>query len=90
MEEHAWSYLHGYEYKVSENFFVNKNQEGEQKDNELHITDDLTESGFVISPFDDRDDTVLMPLSKSDQIVCSVMSSTSTSLGINSVETSHK
>lgn len=40
-----------------------------QNDDQLHITTDFTESGFVFAPFDDSKDTVLMPFDASK--VCS-------------------
>jgi isochorismate synthase len=39
-----------------------------QKTDTLHITEDFNESGFVFSPFDDKDATVLMPIPKSEVI----------------------
>ncbi|MEY8849163.1 chorismate-binding protein [Psychroserpens sp. XS_ASV72] len=36
-----------------------------QKDDQLHITTDFTESGFVFAPFDDSKDAVLMPFDAS-------------------------
>ena len=32
-----------------------------QSDNEIHVTEDFTEKGFVFSPFDDKEKTVLIP-----------------------------
>ncbi|WP_299547754.1 chorismate-binding protein [Seonamhaeicola sp.] len=39
-----------------------------QQTSDLHFTTDFTEKGFVFSPFDDREDTVLMPLEISESI----------------------
>ncbi|WP_460219096.1 chorismate-binding protein [Psychroserpens sp. MEBiC05023] len=33
-----------------------------QKDNAVHIVDDFTENGFVFSPFDSDEDTIIFPL----------------------------
>ena len=37
-----------------------------QKDSTLHITKDFTQTGFVFAPFDDKEDAVLIPFSKSE------------------------
>lgn len=42
-----------------------------QFDNELHITSNFTEQGFVFSPFDDIKDTVLIPSACSETITIS-------------------
>ncbi len=58
-----------------------------QETNDLHFTKDFTEQGFVFSPFDDSENSVLIPTEASETIsVSKVVSSTSTSLGINPVE----
>ena len=60
-----------------------------QSNTHLHFTENFTEKGFVFSPFDDNEKTILIPNEVSDVITTSyVSSSTSTSLGINSVDTS--
>lgn len=41
-----------------------------QKDSELYITKKFTESGFVIAPFDDKENVVLIPLENSNTIIC--------------------
>ncbi len=53
-----------------------------QETNDLHFTKNFTEKGFVFSPFDDSDDSVLIPIEASEAIsVSNVMQS--------AVETSH-
>ncbi len=37
-----------------------------QKDRKMHLTEDYSESGFVFAPFDDKQRTILIPLSNSD------------------------
>ena len=39
-----------------------------QETTDLHFTADFTEKGFVFSPFDDTEETVLMPLDNSESI----------------------
>ncbi|TXG35390.1 chorismate-binding protein [Seonamhaeicola maritimus] len=39
-----------------------------QQSNELFFTSEFTEQGFVFSPFDDREETVLIPLENSESI----------------------
>ena len=41
-----------------------------QKDSELYTTKNFTESGFVIAPFDDKENVVLIPLENSNTIIC--------------------
>lgn len=41
-----------------------------QIDNTLHLISDYTESGFVFSPFDDKQDSVLIPFEKSSHSKC--------------------
>lgn len=39
-----------------------------QNDDALYTTDSFSESGFVFSPFDSNETTILLPLNKSDQL----------------------
>ena len=39
-----------------------------QQDNTLYKTFNFSEQGFIMSPFDDRQDTILMPLEKSEVV----------------------
>ncbi|WP_452226136.1 chorismate-binding protein [Lacinutrix cladophorae] len=39
-----------------------------QKADELHVIKDYTESGFVFSPFDNKDDAILLPFNSSKKI----------------------
>ena len=39
-----------------------------QNDDTVYITDNFEEEGFVFSPFDDRDDTIIIPLAASSQV----------------------
>lgn len=41
-----------------------------QKDSELYTTKNFTENGFVIAPFDDKENVVLIPLENSNTIIC--------------------
>ncbi|OYX23267.1 MAG: isochorismate synthase [Flavobacteriales bacterium 32-35-8] len=41
-----------------------------QNDDELYIAETFTERGFVFSPFDDKERTVLLPLNNSEKIAC--------------------
>lgn len=43
-----------------------------QNSNDLFFTSSFKEQGFVFAPFDDRADTVLMPLERSEQLVTRV------------------
>lgn len=61
-----------------------------QKDEKLNIINDYTENGFVFSPFNAEEDAVIIPFETSEIIKSDfVISSTSATLCINSVETSH-
>ena len=42
-----------------------------QQTNDLHFTKDFNEQGFLFSPFDDAEDSVLMPLEQSENITTS-------------------
>tara|TARA_R110002033_G_scaffold384_1_gene3923 strand:+ start:1244 stop:2359 length:1116 start_codon:yes stop_codon:yes gene_type:complete len=53
-----------------------------QSDDELFFTEAFTEKGFVFSPFDDNEKTVLIPLEVSEKINSSIVTS-------GAVETSH-
>ena len=62
-----------------------------QNDEELNVIKDYTESGFVFSPFNAQEQSVLIPSNNSKLLkVDNVISSTSTTLCINSAETSNK
>jgi len=41
-----------------------------QKDSELYLTKNFTEIGFIFAPFDDKENTVLIPLENSNTIEC--------------------
>lgn len=45
-----------------------------QRDIDLHFTKNFTEKGFVFSPFDDSERTVLIPFGNSEKINCFVLS----------------
>ena len=42
-----------------------------QNNDKLYTTEDLTESGFVFSPFDDKEETVLIPIDNSESVSAS-------------------
>lgn len=54
-----------------------------QNNNELFFTKDFAEKGFVFSPFDDSEKTVLIPLKASENIISSIVMS-------SAVETTHR
>ena len=43
-----------------------------QHEDTIHYSSDLSESGFVFAPFDDREQTVFMPLHASEVMSCDV------------------
>ena len=56
-----------------------------QSNQELYIINDFTEKGFVFSPFDDTEPTVLMPLNRSDRIQTDIIIE-ATQLGLENQE----
>ncbi len=59
-----------------------------QETKDLHITKNFTEKGFVFSPFDDAEQSILIPFESSKHIRTSdVMSSISTRLNTDSIRT---
>lgn len=51
-----------------------------QQDNIIHTVNDFTESGFVFSPFDSKQDAILLPLEQSNTISCEYLFSSEISI----------
>jgi isochorismate synthase len=51
-----------------------------QQDNIIHTVNDFTESGFVFSPFDSKQDAILLPLEQSNAISCEYLFSSEISI----------
>jgi isochorismate synthase len=67
-------------YRKPNNSFV---QAILQKDHTLHTVNDFTESGFVFSPFDSKNDAILFPLEQSISINCDCVFSSEISNNTN-------